>query len=256
MRLALRFIGGFLLGCSVVTLVALCWWLIDRNPLQVVIYGELLDDELLVIQHRIEVEAAANGNWLSALEVAEAVHEIPWTEEVSVWRSLWNVLHVQVDVQQVMARVDNESVLTELGQVIPTPQRAHKDLPTIDGIDSHQDIAGETAAVIVRLNQVLSDHEIDVATFQHLHTGWLILLESGDSVLLGRYDLEDRLQRFLAVYTQFQDEQLDGGIHADARYDHGVAVVSKRSDSWQLTMLPQPTEFDDLLTTSGGLTDE
>ena len=55
-------------------------------------------------------------------------------------------------------------------------------------------------------------------------SGWWLLLESGEHVILGRRDIEPRLIRALTMATKFPDSELDTGRTIDARYVRGVAV--------------------------------
>ena len=223
MKSVLKFCSGLLFGIAVVTMCLLGWFYIGRQPLQVVVHGVIEAERQQDIEALFEQTATSGGPLVSALDIVDEVHELPWTKDVKVWRTLANVLHIEVGVKRAMARLDEGTVLTTVGDIIRQSSADEMKLPTLVGYDSDERVKTD-AQTLTRIRIMLEDAGFRVAEFEHTIKGWNVELGTGDSVLLGRDELEHRLARFLTVYSKITKFQPNTIVVADARYEHGVAV--------------------------------
>ena len=70
---------------------------------------------------------------------------------------------------------------------------------------------------------------------------WSVVLRDGFSVVLGAEDLGERLNRFLAVYSNDLAERFSEVEAVDARYHNGIAVSWRATPVEVATALPTPT---------------
>lgn len=229
MKSVLKFFGGLIFGIAVATVCLLGWFYVANQPLQVVVHGVIEEERQRDIESLIEQSSNSGSLLISALEVAESVQELPWTKDVKVWRTVANVLHIEVGAKQAMARLDEGTVLTVVGDVISQSSTGENKLPTLTGLENDEQ-AKTDAQILDLIRTRLAESGIAVSEFEHTIKGWNVVLVNGDSVLLGRDELEHRLDRFLTVYTKITKLKSNTIVKADARYEHGVAVKQEANN--------------------------
>lgn len=226
MKSILKFFGGLIFGIAVATVGLLGWFYVANQPLQVVVHGVMEGERQQDIESLIKESSHSGGLLISALE---AIQNLPWTRDVKVWRTVANVLHIEIGAKQAMARLDEGTVLTTVGDVISQSSTGENKLPTLKGLENDEQ-AKTDAQILDLIRTRLAESGIAVSEFEHTIKGWNVVLVNGDSVLLGRDELEHRLDRFLTVYTKLTKLQSDTTVKADARYEHGVAIKQEANN--------------------------
>ncbi|MGB7392491.1 cell division protein FtsQ/DivIB, partial [Marinomonas sp.] len=80
------------------------------------------------------------------------------------------------------------------------------------------------------ISQVLSSTSLRIEKLSlELRGAWNITFTNGVKVKLGREEILERLQRFIAVYKSDLSGRIDQISSIDARYPHGVAVAWKET---------------------------
>ncbi|MYD45438.1 MAG: hypothetical protein F4W92_03720 [Gammaproteobacteria bacterium] len=228
MKTLIRFFFGLFVG---VTLTASAIYgyhfMYDYEP-SIVVNGQLTDDEKLAVAESVSNAVEQSGRWVSAIGLAESLLEIPWIRDVSIARSLDNRINVNVEVKNIMARVDSETALTEHGEVIQTVREPPSYLPTVQGYALQQNSTDVATLKKVRARFALAGEKVSL--FELTDEGWHITLDTGHMVLLGDGDLVARAGRFLRIHRELDSSNEDEIIIADARYNHGVAVRTEPRD--------------------------
>jgi len=104
-----------------------------------------------------------------------------------------------------------------------------KPIPVLDFPLTHLFVQPDTQIVVLDqfslISQMLSTSSLRVASLKLESRGaWNISFTNGVSVKLGRDEVLERLQRFVAVYKSDLSGRIDRIASVDARYPHGVAV--------------------------------
>lgn len=207
-----RFLAGLLLGIALPLGVALLWTKVSGIDPVIVVHGDMTQEQESIITARVEDLIDELGIGLASNEVEGDVGSISWIENAEVWRTLTNRLHIEVSSEAVV-NPNGNSAGTELQPAIG--QEATEANTTLKMDDS----------TIVRIRDRVRDHGDLLENAIRTSEGLKIVLESGTSVLLGNRDLDERLDRFLAVYRELEKGSDLSRLVADARYDQGVAVV-------------------------------
>lgn len=243
MKSVLKFFGGLIFGIAVATVGLLGWFYVANQPLQVVVHGVMEAERQQDIEALIQESSHPGSLLVSALDVAEAIQDLPWTRDVKVWRTVANVLHIEIGAKRAMARLDEGKVLTVVGDVISQSSTGEKKLPTLKGLENDEQ-AKTDAQVLDLIRTRLAKSGIAVSEFEHTIKGWNVVLVNGDSVLLGRDELEHRLERFLTVYTNLTELSSNTMVKADARYEHGVAIKQEANNVISLYENSEATSGD------------
>lgn len=222
MKTLVRFIFGLFVG-AVLTASAIYGFhfVYDYEP-SIVVHGELTDDEKLAVVESVSSVVSRSGRWVSSFGIAETLLELPWIRDVSITRSLDNRINVNVEVKNIMARVDSETALTEHGEVIQTMREPPSYLPTVQGYPLQQSSTDVATLKKVRARFALAGEKVSL--FELTDEGWHVTLDTGHTVLLGDSDLVARAGRFLRVYREMDASDPNTVVTADARYNHGVAL--------------------------------
>ncbi|MBM6549753.1 cell division protein FtsQ/DivIB [Marinomonas ostreistagni] len=148
--------------------------------------------------------------------------EPQWVKSAQI-RRLWpHTLRIEVTEHRPLARWNDGKVITAEGQVIAPSKGPELPLTWLRGpVDTEEAVLDQFSLV----SQMLSTSSLRVSELALEDRGaWSIKFANGIAVKLGRDQILDRLQRFVAVYKTDLSGRIDRIISVDARYPHGVAV--------------------------------
>jgi len=205
----------FLVGALAFALVS-----IDRAKIQsIAIIGELSESQILSVKDRllaidIEAEQEFIRDELLALE---------WIDQVNVRRQWPNAIGVEIVPETVVAYWNDDGFINSEGRVLVTDLIAAGDLPGLYGPDGSE---REVMSRFQELGGILTSHGIVIRNLTRSDLGsWTIETRRRITILLGKEDLRERLDRFLAVRELLQSQSEVKRIRRmDARYINGVAV--------------------------------
>ena len=231
MKTLIRFFLGLFVGMTLTASAIYGYhFMYDYEP-SIVVHGQLTDNEKLAVAETVRSEVKKSGRWVSSFGLTESLLELPWIRDVSIARSLDNRINVNVEVKNIMARVDADTALTEHGEVIQTMREPPSYLPTVQGYPREQSSTDVEILKKVRAKFALAGEWVSL--FELTDEGWHITLDTGHTVLLGDRDLLARAGRFLRIHRELDTSNENTIIVADARYNHGVAVrtEARKKDS-------------------------
>lgn len=160
---------------------------------------------------------------LNVTSINNALLKEPWVHWVSVQRIWPDGLSVQVKEQSAMGHWNGNSLLNASAQIF-SPQGADliSNLPFLSGPADTQHL------VLNRYNeiqQVLSTLSIQINSLSlSERRAWQIQLEDGPLVILGRSDVENRIDRFTGSVLAGLGKDLSRVKKIDMRYTNGFAV--------------------------------
>jgi len=215
-----------LLMVLIVTSIWCVTWLQNPTnmPLRTVrIEGELR--KLTIAQLQAAIAKTARGGFFTvdADAVRRSAESLPWVEMITVRRVWPDTLKLRVVEQRAAARWGEQAVLNRQGQVF-TPDAASipKRLPQLSGpeelrrrvLEMYIAMTGTLAPIGRRVEQLQLDNR----------RAWLLKLDNGVELKLGRDEAIERLQRFVRVYpTVFAEREAELNA-VDLRYSNGFAV--------------------------------
>ena len=206
-----KFLIGICMGVIVPLGIVLGWTFVSGEDPEVILHGSVSEAEATTILGVVEQTIDGHGRWVWSRTVQRAVDDIAWIEEVRVWRTITNGLHVDI--------IHTQSSASAMLAAEPSPVGYSESLES----EPNETARGENGAR-VELQELKKEHSDVLDRMDLTSEGWRITLESGASVLLGNRDFEQRMRRFLAVHSVLVQVGDGMRIVADARYDHGVAV--------------------------------
>lgn len=152
----------------------------------------------------------------------ERVQALPWVERASARRVWPDRIQVTVHEHDALARWNESGLVTEQGVVFhPNDGRLPAGLARLGAADNAQ--APEVVARFLDWGpKLLALGLIVDAVRRDARGDWSIELLGGTEVLLGTDDVEQRLERLIAAYSQI--EAIGIPTRLDLRYSNGLAV--------------------------------
>jgi len=241
-----RFVLKTLAWAFALTLVALPvigvlsgWFAVDRWPVR---YLQVEAEYNHVSAEQIRAAAATHlGTGFFALrleDVRAAVATLPWVESVEARKRWPDTLVLLVRERQPFARWGEQRLIGLDGNLFSVPGGAElQGLPQLDGPD---EAMLDVVDFYTKIQHTLTGSGLILTGVRLSGRGsWTLTLGGGAQILLGDKRVDERLQRFLAVFARVRSDHAGGFQHADLRYSNGFAIL------WAAPAAPpvkQPTD--------------
>ena len=177
----------------------------------------------------VEVQAAMapglEDSFLSAnlVELRGLVESLDWVKRAQVARQWPDTLVIRVTEHQVAARWGDTSLISREGEVFAGESRyMFPELPRLAGpasterrvVERYLELQGLLGAA----NLTLSSLSIDG------RGSWRMQLQGGQTIRVGRSDVERRLDRFFHLAAPLLRNEFERVSHVDMRYTNGFSV--------------------------------
>lgn len=156
--------------------------------------------------------------------VRKQIETMTWIKSVAV-RKIWpDKLSITIAEHQPIAIWNDSDFLSNDGLVfqLPMERLKNKDLPLLSGPDYQSNLVLENwykiDANLKQKGLMLKKLAIDD------RGSWLVTLDSGILLKLGRGNWQDKLERFATIYPQIEIPANKKLSYVDLRYDVGAAV--------------------------------
>jgi cell division protein FtsQ len=198
---------------------------LDLNLAFVSISGEITEAERvdlsrLIVEHKDEIDGPA--------DIKRIISQVRWIHHVDVARAWPDSLAVTVVTERPIAYWNDEDFINDEGKVFFSPYVVGGELAQLHGPAGTE---REAMQQYQQLNKVLlgSGLSIDTLVLDE-RSAWQFTTGNGITVLLGKDDVMERLQRFLIV---MDDADLASRLaeveRIDTRYPNGMAVSWKNT---------------------------
>ncbi len=220
------------------TLVALVTWGLSTairmlaNPMTlpvtaVRVVGPLAHLEPAAIEQAVTPAATGGFLQVDVHNVRQAATTLPWVADAQV-RRLWpGTLRITITEQEPEARWTPQDqpmgLVNKQGKVFyPDVATFPQDLPEVGGPEGS---ALDMLNHLNQLNRLFAPLGLKVHSLQlDPRRAWTVGLSNGIRLLLGRTDLDNRLERFLRIYPSALAAQAERILRIDLRYSNGFAV--------------------------------
>lgn len=165
-----------------------------------------------------------DGFWgLDVDGVRQALEALPWVDRAAVRRVWPGQLRVEIREHEAVAEWNDEALLSAGGDVFAAPEETWPSgLPSLSGPEGRE---AEVAARYLELQRAVAGIGFNVERLgMDDRESWTAELDSGARIRLGRDDVADRLERFVAAYPGLVREREEEMARADLRYPNGFSV--------------------------------
>ncbi len=213
--------------------VALVWLQqqIDIDQLlpieRVQIEGEFKHLSTQDLQERALPHVSGGFFTVNLVDVRNALINLPWVEDLSIRRTWPDALTIRVIEKQAVAYWGERQLVSSRAEVFE-PNGLSRDmvLPVLIGPQGqHEEMLKELA----RMQAWLMESGLMISKIlQDERRSWVLYMESGLELRLGRHSRSERLHRFVDVYKLHLQKKNEQIKHIDMRYTNGFAVAWKQ----------------------------
>lgn len=175
------------------------------------------------LQLQKQVQQHINGGFfaLDMLALKQNLMHLPWVEDVAV-RRVPGVLIVSIREQKPVAQWNDHDLFNSEGELFTAPPDAPRDLPALRGPEGSQQMM---LSYYQQINTMLKPLNLQIMMLHLTQQGsWDVTLNNGISVMMGREEALSRMRRWIRWYPRIAAEQSEKIVHADLRYQNGIAV--------------------------------
>jgi cell division protein FtsQ len=220
-----RRIGLTLSGVALTALALLALgWLLDQPIQRVIVTGRLQRVSALDVEQVVRANLKGAGLVSVNLEqIGAGLRALPWVDGAAVQRSWPRGLKIEIVEQIAVARWDETGLVNARGQLFVSEVRfMPPELAQLAGPNGSQaEVTARYLATQGRLTEVglrLVALELDA------RGAWVLTLDNGVQVRLGRQQVDERFERFMAVAAKLVSQRAADIAYVDLRYGNGFAV--------------------------------
>lgn len=215
------------IGTAMCALVATLVWgmayALDRPVERVVVEGRFQRVSAVEVEQAIEPFAARGFLSVELADVRGALERIEWVDRAQVERSWPDGLRVTITEHVAAARWGDDGLLNTRGELFLRGVRhLPPELPQLSGPEGSEDEVArlylDTYPRLLAVGLQLMRVELDP------RGAWQLTLANGVVVRLGRQDVEQRLERFIAVASPLVATRSQEISYIDLRYSNGFSV--------------------------------
>ena len=219
--------GGLMAVLVTTVIVAGSLWMMKPATLpikQVHIEGEFLRLDTNRMQELVSDKVRGGFFNINVAAIRNTLMALPWVKEVSVHRIWPDGLRVVVNEQTAVVKWNETGLLNDQGHYFaPEKDSFPNGLPVLEGPEDSQEL------LLKRLKLLKQFYGLSVVRLRlNERRAWQFQLDSGLSVVLGRKDFENRIDRFVHVVIKNMGEKLSQAREIDMRYTNGFAVRWKQ----------------------------
>lgn len=218
-------LGRWVLAAGMVTAVLLViTWGLDQPITSVAVAGRFERVAPLDVERAVKESVAGKGLVNVDLpKVRAAVRALPWVDTVSVQRNWPRGLAVTIGEQVAAARWGDSGLLNTRGDLFAhDATHIPLELPRLSGPD------GTEAGVVQRyfaMRDRLQEMGMRITALRLDARGaWELDLDNGVTVRLGRQQLDERFNTFMATAARIVAQRATDIAYVDMRYANGFAI--------------------------------
>lgn len=198
-------------------------WMLARPVGQVSIYGEVRYVDQQQLQERA-LPWLADPFWRVDLTgLSRELEQDPWLEKVTITRRWPDQIDIQLIERTAWAHWNEEGVLDEQGEAFFPPNWDALQLPL--HLYSEPENLNNLLSFYQYLNKAFQTIDLELAEIQLEARGaWRVELTDGVTLLLGRDNIEKRINRFIWTWQQWSSEEQAQVKKIDTRYPNGLTV--------------------------------
>ncbi|SEI68758.1 cell division protein FtsQ/DivIB [Nitrosomonas eutropha] len=193
---------------------------VDKSQTNNIRLAHITRDQIEQVIHN-----SVNGNFIMIdLKILQkAFMELPWVRSVKISRDWPPALDILLEEHKPLASWGEAALVNTNGEIFHAIMDNAR-LPVFTGPDKSNHLITRQYHIFNKLLQPTGYTVTEIAlTPRH---AWHVRLNTGTWLKLGRKQMEQRLKRYVAVHTQY-NESLDwygNSTYVDLRYANGFAV--------------------------------
>ena len=187
---------------------------------QIVVTGDLQHITREQVQYIVKHELKGTFFTLDLDHTRKSFEKLPWVRSVSVRRRWPARLEIALEEHVVLARWGSQALVNSNGELFDAA--SNDELPVLNG---PQGMEGELARGLVDVRTILTPiHKKPVELSLSARRAWVVKLDDGAHLEVGREQMKQRLTKFVEAYPATLGSLNRNVEYVDLRYPNGFAV--------------------------------
>jgi len=202
--------------------------LLDQPIQSITIDGPFQRVSALQIEEAISHELEAGFLSANLSEIQQQIVSLPWIDQASVGRRWPGKLEISVSEQIPAACWGERGLLNIRGELfVINARHVPAELPRLSGPDGH---SSEVAQMYLNIRERLIPLGLDLRSVNLDARGaWQLTLQDGIDIRLGRRNVDERADLFLAVVANMVSSREGDIDFVDMRYNNGFTIGWKKN---------------------------
>ncbi len=166
--------------------------------------------------------------WVDETGLSNQLMQLPWVENATVQRIWPHILQITLVEKTPIAHWNNTDLMSaQYDTYNPGNATITNPLPWLYGPQGQQN---EVWTAYQTLSNILVPLKLKISSIElSQRQSWEIKLDNGMLLIVGRDDMQTRLQRFVTIYNKIIGTNANQVDYVDLRYSNGVAVKWKNN---------------------------
>ena len=202
--------------------------LLDQPIQSITIDGPFQRVSALQIEEAISHELEAGFLSANLSEIQQQIVSLPWIDQASVGRRWPGKLEISVSEQIPAACWGERGLLNIRGELfVINARHVPAELPRLSGPDGH---SSEVAQMYLNIRERLIPLGLDLRSVNLDARGaWQLTLQDGIDIRLGRRNVDERADLFLAVVANMVSSREGDIDFVDMRFNNGFTIGWKKN---------------------------
>ena len=231
-RAVVRFLLSGVAGVMVLSLVAWGVWEVQDADTLPINNVEVRSEFNKVTEKQIQAVIAQNelkGFFSTDVDViTNEMREIPWLKTITIRRVWPDTLQFAVTERKAIAHWNDSALLAVDGTIFsPAVETYPQGLPKLTGpkgtqanvLKNYISMAANLQTLNLQINELTMD----------ARRAWMVKLDNGVVLNIGRQQTSERLQRFVKIYKDLTVANKEKAAVVDLRYTNGFAIRWEKS---------------------------
>lgn len=199
---------------------------------KVVVVGSLQYVNPIEIQELVNPILETSSFWGVSLDrFAQTVMSLSWIESSNVQRRAHRTLYLHLTEQRPIARWNDDALLNRHGELFSHESRQLETFSSLPRLSGPAVLLDQLLSEYRVFNDTLRDEGVTVKELSAAEDGQrTIQLNNDVQVLLGTYNIDDKILRFAVLWNTLSIEQKSNVDRIDMRYDNAAAIAWRNSD--------------------------
>jgi cell division protein FtsQ len=199
---------------------------VDRSVSAVIVDGDLKQVSLEKFEQLVEPLVDRSFLGIDLNHLKQELESDPWIAQATLSRQWPDKLKVTLVEETAIARWANDSFLNQAGKRINIGVNNY--LTRLPGLNGPRGTEIKVTEQFMAFSSQLRSHGLE-PVWLTLSEGysWQLGLHNDIAVILGKNNIEDKLDRFIVVYEEHLKHDVNNIQSVDVRYRNGVSVSWK-----------------------------
>jgi len=189
------------------------------------IFGKLEYTDYSELESKINAAAKRGFFDCNTVSLQNELQQMLWIAKVGVEKHWPGILMIELKEKQPVAVLNKQYIVFKDGKHVKLTKQQLPKLSSLLKLEADSNNLGEVLEVKELVDENIKTLGLAIINLQNkIDVGWQVTLNNDILLIVGHNNLEERLQKFVAVYEASSPAFINSLHRIDLRYTNGLAV--------------------------------